>query len=63
MAELKEFKGKNREAFRITNDPVYILPKNCMKTFEKENIFYNNNWLAPISRWFRTHFIAVYRLL
>ena len=25
MAELKEFKGKNREAFQITNDPVYIL--------------------------------------
>jgi hypothetical protein len=40
-----------------------ISPKNCMKTFEKEYIFYNNSWLAPISRWFRTHFIAVYRLL
>ncbi len=25
MAELKEFKGKNREAFRITKDPAYIL--------------------------------------
>ena len=34
-----------------------------MKIFEKENIFYNNSWLAPISRWFLTHFIAVYRLL
>ena len=34
-----------------------------MKTFEKENIFYNNSWLSPISRWFRTHVIAVYRLL
>ena len=25
MAELKEFKGKNSEAFRIIKDPAYIL--------------------------------------
>ena len=34
-----------------------------MKTFEKEYIYYNNSQLVTISKWFRTHFIAVYRLL